>query len=117
MRNSLRWQLISQVLPAGGRSRPGRQPGNSAGRKGPAHTLAIEQLEDRCLPDGSPLQQVSLPDFTVPASDAAGGASQAPASVDGRFIAYTSNAPNLIAGQINPRPEDNIFLYHRQFGT
>jgi hypothetical protein len=77
----------------------------------------VEQLEDRSVPAGSLLQQVSLPDFTVPPSDAAGGVSQAQASLDGRFLAYISDAPNLVAGQIAVRPENNVFLYDRQLGT
>lgn len=63
------------------------------------------------------LNLVSPTNVQLPASDAAGGASQPMSSADGRFTVYTSTAPNLVPGQVNTTVGSNVFLYDQQTGT
>lgn len=84
------------------------------GKKRPP--LRLERLERRDL-FAATLQSIPLPTYSLAPSDAAGGASQTQTSDDGRFTVYTSNAPNLISGQINVRPENNVFLSDRDTQT
>jgi hypothetical protein len=73
--------------------------------------LAVERLEDRCLP--STLQAISLPPAGQPPSDTAAGASTHPAvSGDGRYVAFQSGAPNVVPGQTGGS-EVNVFLLDR----
>jgi Tol biopolymer transport system component len=74
-----------------------------------------EQLEDRWLP--STLQPISLPPANQPPSDTAAGQSYLPAvSADGRYVAFESNALNLVPGQTGG-PGANVFLLDRTTGT
>jgi hypothetical protein len=78
--------------------------------------LWIEPLEERTLPTGIlvPVSPFSAP---LPHSDSAGGASQIKNSDNGRYVVYTSSAPNLIPNQINQSVATNIFLYDTQQRT
>ena len=53
------------------------------------------------------------------ATSGANGSSFGPAiSADGRFVAYSSAASNLVAGQVDPDPADgDVFLYEVASGT
>jgi Tol biopolymer transport system component len=87
----------------------GRRPGT------PARRLAVEQLEDRCVP--STLEAISLPDLNQPVSDTASGASNSPSvSADGRYVAFLSKAPNLVANQKGTAFANNVFLLDRTTG-
>ncbi len=50
------------------------------------------------------------------AATAIGGAYDPRISADGRLVAFTSREPDLVAGQVNPTTESNIFLYDRKLG-
>jgi Tol biopolymer transport system component len=89
-----------------------RRPGRPAGRKGAARPFTLEQLEARCLP--STLQAISLPAANQPPSDSAAGVSDsASVSADGRYVAFESKAPNLVAGQTGPQGAENVYLLDR----
>jgi Tol biopolymer transport system component len=81
----------------------------------------LEALEERTLLESTPLastlQAISVPPPDRPPSDTAAGASTAPSvSADGRFVAYTSTAPNLAAGQA-PVSGRDVFLFDALAGT
>ncbi len=78
-------------------------------------TLALERLEDRTLL--STLQAISLPPANQPPSGTAAGASLAPSvSADGRYIAFTSSASNLVPGQTG-EVHENVFLLDGSTGA
>jgi hypothetical protein len=83
-------------------------------------TPSLEILEDRTLP-ASPtnldLLSVSGASAILSNSGAAGGVSQPKSSYDGRFVVYTSTAPNLVPNQVNQSPGNNVFLYDRLADT
>jgi hypothetical protein len=94
-----------------GSNHPVRTPGNWCA----ARALWVERLEDRCLL--ATLQAISLPDPNQPPSATADGASNSPSiSADGRYIAFQSNAPNLVAGEISTDFTDNVFLLDHSNG-
>ncbi|HJT76638.1 MAG TPA: hypothetical protein VJ739_05505, partial [Gemmataceae bacterium] len=104
-------RLLRPVLSA-------RRPARKAPRR-----LWVEQLEDRCVP--STLQAISVPGPGQPPSDSAAGPSFLPAvSADGRYVAFESDAPNLVAGQTAgstepgfPSDAPNVFLLDRTTGS
>jgi hypothetical protein len=96
--------------------RAGRPAGAPAARRRPTRPLTVEPLEDRTLP-ASLLSLVSPPNVQLPASDSAGGLTGFKISADGRFIAYSSTAPNLVAGQVDTAVAENTFLYDQQTST
>jgi Tol biopolymer transport system component len=119
MRNSYLQQLARRVL---GRGRGGRRP--APARRRSAVTLTLEQLEGRCLL--STLQAISLPSAANPPSDTAAGASTTPSvSADGRIVAFTSTANNLVPNESAPSPgagagagpDQNIYLLDRSTGV
>jgi Tol biopolymer transport system component len=64
--------------------------------------------------------QITLPYQVPPArsSDTAAGNSRAAAlSADGRYLVFLSDAPNLVAGQVDDNLSDDVFLYDRATGT
>ncbi|HJT77119.1 MAG TPA: hypothetical protein VJ739_07955 [Gemmataceae bacterium] len=77
----------------------------------------MERLEDRTLP--STLQAISLPPANQPPSDTADGRSLSPSvSADGRFVAFQSDASNLIPGQqASAEPFSNVFLLDHMTGA
>jgi Tol biopolymer transport system component len=82
----------------------------------------VEPLEDRCVP--STLQAISLPSAANPPSDTAAGASTTPSvSSDGRIVAFTSTANNLVPNESAPSPgagagqDQNIYLLDRSTGV
>lgn len=83
--------------------------------KGRFYHPALEQLEDRIVL--STLELVTGNNPAVAPSDAAGDVFQARSSADGRYIAYTSAANNLISGQVTTAAGANVFLYDRQTQT
>jgi hypothetical protein len=94
-----------------------RQPNVPAGSKRRAKPRPrLEMLEDRTVLSGL-LDLVSPANPFLAPSDSAGGLAQAMISADGRFVAYTSNAPNLVSSQVNTAVASNIFLYDQQTGT
>jgi hypothetical protein len=75
----------------------------------------VEQLEDRLVP--STLQAISLPPSNQLPSDTAAGASISPSiSQDGNYVAFQSDAPNLVPGQTGGLHR-NVFLLERSTGT
>jgi hypothetical protein len=83
--------------------------------------LSVEALEARTLP-ASTLQAISVPAFQAgppPMQTAAKGASNAPSvSADGRFVAFTSTAGDVVPGQVNAQSGvSNVFLLDRMTGT
>jgi Tol biopolymer transport system component len=52
-----------------------------------------------------------------PATAANGSGSQALISADGNYVAFTSSATNLVAGQVDGNAGQDVFLYHRPSGT
>jgi hypothetical protein len=93
---------------------PFRRSVKPQGRRG-IRPPAVECLEDRALP--SILAPVATFDPVLPASDSAGGVSQAFNSADGRFTVFTSTAPNLVDGQVHTAVVQNVFLHDRQSGA
>jgi Tol biopolymer transport system component len=94
----------------------GRRPAAPPGSRRPARRLTVEPLEDRCLP--STLQAISVPDPHQPPSDTAAGISVVSAvSADGRYVAFQSTAPNLVAGQAGTPYANNVFLLDRSTGA
>ncbi len=84
--------------------------------------MAVETLEDRRLLS---IQPVSAVHPTL-AGDTAGGLDEGAwtwTSDDGRWVAFTSDAPNLVAGQVDARRADSsnwnadVFLHDKQLGT
>jgi Tol biopolymer transport system component len=87
--------------------------------------LAVESLEDRRLLS---IQAVSAVHPTL-VGDAAGGVDEGGwtwTSDDGAWVAVTSDAPNLVSGQVdarrdksngNPSWNADVFLYNKQLGT
>src|SRR5436305_14300808 len=71
----------------------------------------LQALENRLVPTGT----VSLISQSYPSQSAAGGVWNTPPSVsdDGRFIAFASDAKNLVAGQIDTNNSSDVFLYDR----
>jgi sugar lactone lactonase YvrE/Tol biopolymer transport system component len=64
------------------------------------------------------LQAITLASVAPPsASAAAGSSADATVSGDGRYVAYESTAPNLVAGQSGGAITRNVFLFDRQTGT
>src|SRR5207248_1434829 len=107
--------LLRYVFQAGRRSPKGRA-GKSARRRWAARPLTVEPLESRLVP-ASTLRAISVPPSAQPPSDTAAGASLFPAlSDDGRYVAFRSDAPNLLAGQTG-QARKNVFLLHRSTGT
>src|SRR5690348_10001239 len=107
-------QFARQVGRVLGRGSGGRRRTVAATRRRTAKP-ALEALEARYLP--STLQAISLPPAGQPPSDTAAGASTFPSvSADGRFVAFTSSAPNLVPGQTG-LAESNVFLLDRASGT
>jgi Tol biopolymer transport system component len=100
--------LLNRVMPAPRPARPPRTT-RTTGR------LAVEQLEDRCLP--STIQAFSLPppDQTPPVT-AAGASINPSVSDDGNFVAFESDAPNLVPGQTGGYHR-NVFLLDRSTGA
>lgn len=80
-----------------------------------AYRLCFDRLEDRVVP--STLQPITGPNLQLPPSDTAGEVSQFKASADGRYIVYTSEAPNLVTNQITTTPASNVFLFDAQQRT
>jgi hypothetical protein len=78
--------------------------------------LGVEPLEDRTLLS-TLLSPIPLFSSSLPADAAAGGVAQPAISFDGRYLVYTSIAPNLVSGQVNRSPSANIFLYDTQNQT
>jgi hypothetical protein len=76
--------------------------------------LAVEQLEDRSL---LAVSAVSLANAAPPpglVADTAGGtSSNAVVSLDGRWVAYQSTAPNLVMGQVKNNSGTDVFLFDR----
>jgi hypothetical protein len=90
-----------------------RQPGDIPARKRSVRLLGLEPLEARCLP--STLQPISLPPGNQLPSDTAAGASISPSvSADGRYVAFQSNALNLVPNQTGGA--GNMFLLDRASG-
>jgi hypothetical protein len=85
-------------------------------RQRPTRWLAVEPLEDRTLPS-TLLSPIPVFNPTLPESASAGGVAQPNLSYDGRYVVYTSAAPNLVTGQVNRSPAANIFLYDTQNHT
>jgi Tol biopolymer transport system component len=109
-------RLLNQVLPVSFRGAGARRTARIAGRKGTPRPLAVEQLEDRCLPS-STLQAISVPPPGQPPSDTAAGVSILPSvSADGRYVAFESTALNLVPGQTGGAGP-NVFLLDRGTGA
>ena len=107
MWKSLLRKFVHQIVPVGRRR---------AGRK-MVRPLVLEELEARCLL-ASTLQAISLPAANAPSSDTAAGVSSNPSvSADGRYVAYESTAPNLVANQTNAAITSNVFLFDRTLQT
>jgi hypothetical protein len=102
---------LLQVGRSGGQKPSSRKPA----RERPARLLRVEQLEDRTLP--STLLSPIPFNPTLPTSASAGGVAQPNLSYDGRYVVYTSVAPNLVTGQVNRSPSANIFLYDTELHT
>jgi hypothetical protein len=84
----------------------------------PRPGLRLEELEDRRLP--STLQVISAPvgSGTGPAIGAGNDFSTtASISADGRYIAYESNASNLVVGQVTTTIGSNVFLLDQTTGA
>jgi hypothetical protein len=115
MRKPARRRGINPVLKYARMNRESRPPEIVPRRQVTACSLAVEQLEARCLP--STLQPISLPPANQPPSDTASGASNTPSvSADGRYIAFQSSAPNLVTGQTG-EVNQNVFLLDRSTGS
>jgi FG-GAP-like repeat/WD40-like Beta Propeller Repeat len=92
-------------------ARPVRK--NKASRQ--RYQLALEILEDRAVPAVTAL---SLSAEANPSSVTPTGASGNPAlNSSGRFIAFQSNAINLVRGEANPGNTVNIYLYDQVLRT
>ena len=77
--------------------------------------LTLEVLEDRAVPTVTAL---SLSAEANPSSVTPMGASGTPAlSSSGRFIAFQSNAVNLVRGEANPAGTFNIYVYDQVLRT
>ena len=98
-------------------ARRSEQGARQSGMKRAGRRLFIEPLEDRTLLDGGLLQPISPLNAPLSPSDSAGGVSQIKNSADGRYVVYTSSAPNLVANQINQSVATNIFLYESVLQT
>src|SRR5262249_759433 len=60
------------------------------------------------------LQPITVPNGSFPDSSAAAGISINPSiSADGRYVAYESTAPNLVAGQEKAAIIENVYLFDR----
>src|SRR5262245_40736376 len=90
----------------------------------------LQRLETRCLPAGT-VSLVSSADSDV-IIDTAGGDSEMAdpfdltggiigqrkrVSADGRFTVFTSNAANLVAGQLDTNGANDVFLFDRLLST
>ena len=83
-------------------------------RRAPSR-LIVERLEDRCLLSTT-LVPISLPPGSQPPSATAAGPSISPSvSDDGNFVAFESDAPNVVPGQTGG-DHRNVFLLNRGTG-
>jgi hypothetical protein len=95
--------------------RAGQPAEKRVARRRAAPRLAVERLEDRCVP--STLQAISVPDPNQPPSDTAAGPSGLSAvSTYGRYVAFLSEASNLVPGQSGTPFAQNVFLQDRSTG-
>jgi Tol biopolymer transport system component len=107
--------LLHRTPQAGRRGRPGHPPQTRTRAARSICSLAVEQLEDRTVL--STLAAIPVFNPSLPNTASSGGVSQPFISSDGRYIAYTATAPNLVGNQVNTTPEANIFLYDTSNGT
>src|SRR6266446_4591249 len=106
-------KLLAQLFQV---ERP-RRPGRSANNRRSDCSLTLAQLQPRCLL-ASTLHAISLPAANLPSSDTAAGVSSNPSvSADGRYVAYESTAPNLVANQTSAAITSNVFLFDRSNQT
>jgi hypothetical protein len=117
MANSGLRRLLKQLVFPRPADRPGGRPRAAEAKKRRARPLFVEWLEDRTLLDAT-LQAITLASVAPPSTSAAAGSSAyVTVSADGRYVAYESTAPNLVAGQSGGAITRNVFLLDRQTGT
>jgi len=89
-----------------------RQAGRT--RRGRYRNLALERLESRLLLSAPTIERVSVADDGTEGDNHSSGAS---ISADGRYVAFESDASNLVPGDANSRQD--IFVYDRglEIGT
>jgi outer membrane protein assembly factor BamB len=78
--------------------------------------LLLETLEDRRVLSGVELISMAHPDLL---SATAGGSStvgRGAVSADGRYVAFVSNAPNLVSGLENVSGVHNVYRFDQQTG-
>ena len=79
--------------------------------------MFIEQMEDRCVL--STVSAVSFPAFNsgTPLGIDSLRTDVRQMSDDGRFVVFTSQASNIIAGQVDDNNRTDVFRFDRQTGT
>jgi hypothetical protein len=76
--------------------------------------LAVEQLEDRLAPSAT-VQAISLADPTLGGGLGNGPSGPSSISTDGRYVAFTSSASNLVPGDTNGAAD--VFVRDTLLGT
>jgi len=104
------WWSLRQASSQGGRRARKTKPASQR-----RYRLTLETLEDRAVPT---VTAISLSGGPAPSSVTATGQSTSPAvSGNGRYIAFQSNAIDLVLGQRDPSNTVNIFLYDEVLRT